>query len=235
VDNLPVHPYNTDFMTVLISGADNMHVDFGSVWWDPYVKPARWEPMGIPFNVVPVTQAFVKVDFSHNSYGSAGYYDETDLGPGGSGTTGYYPIPPFAQIEGGVNASVHDDRHLIVLQQNGSTNCVLYEIYQGNFTNVKQTTWKGTSGAIFDLNSNVARPFGWTSADAAGLAIFPGLVKYDEVNNDSIAEITHAFRFTMPTGYIYSQIWPGSHSTNSTPDSYGCPHETSISKNTACC
>lgn len=134
---------------------------------------ANWNggPFGIPYYVVSGTQQGVNVTFD--------YDDESDHG--------LYPIPANAPIEGG--ASSTGDRHVIIVDRD---NWKLYELYyafpQSN------GSWKAGSGAIFSLSSNALRPAGWTSADAAGLPILPGLVRYDEVNAGLIA---HALRFTV--------------------------------------
>ncbi|MDX2120559.1 MAG: hypothetical protein SF070_05760, partial [Gemmatimonadota bacterium] len=99
---------------------------------------------------------------------------------------GPYPIPGNAPIEGGKNSS--GDRHVLVVDRD---NWMLYELFAAS---KKGSGWKAGSGAVFDLSSNVLRPAGWTSADAAGLPIFPGLVRYDEVVE--LGEIRHALRFT---------------------------------------
>jgi hypothetical protein len=210
VDTLPTHPQSDNWVELITSAGSAIHPDFGAFWQDGSVL----RPMGIPFAVVPSTQPTVTVDFS------AGYYDESDVDVVG-GTTGSYPIPPSAPVEGSSGATVapsDSDRHVLVLKQG---ECKLYELYQGN--KVSNTKWTATSGAVFDLNADAARPFGWTSADAAGLAIFPGLVKYSEVNGPD--EITHAFRFTIPSGYIFGSVWPGSHETNGSWNT--CASETS--------
>jgi hypothetical protein len=107
------------------------------------------------------------------------YAGESDAGP--------YPIPPNPPIEGG--ASSTGDRHVLIIDRD---NWKLYELYAA-YPN--GSAWKAGSGAIFDLKSNALRPAGWTSADAAGLPIFPGLVRYDEVVGRKA--ITHALRFTV--------------------------------------
>lgn len=134
---------------------------------------ANWDggPFGIPYIVVSGSQTKVPVSFD--------YDDESDPGP--------YPIPTNAPIEGGASSS--GDRHVIVVDRD---NGLLYELFyafpQGN------GSWTAGSGAIFDLNSNALRPAGWTSADAAGLPILPGLVRYEEV---AAGDIAHALRFTV--------------------------------------
>lgn len=129
-------------------------------------------PMGIPYVLVPGNQKRVPVSFE--------YADESDPGP--------YPIPPDAPIEGGPNSD--GDRHVLVIDKD---NWMLYEMW--NSHKEANGSWKCGSGAIFDLKSNKLRPDGWTSADAAGLPVFPGLVRYDEVVEQKV--ITHALRFTI--------------------------------------
>jgi hypothetical protein len=128
-------------------------------------------PNGIPYVVVDGKQAKVPVKFT--------YADESDPGP--------YPIPPDAPIEGGPASK--GDRHIIMLDRD---NWKLYELFS---VYPQGSGWKAGSGAIFDLNSNKLRPAGWTSADAAGLPILPGLVRYDEVVEHKAIE--HALRFTV--------------------------------------
>jgi hypothetical protein len=128
-------------------------------------------PNGIPYVVVSGSQAKVPITF--DAYG-----DESDPGP--------YPAPLDAPIEGGPNGA--GDRHVIVVDRD---DWKLYELYRA-FPN--GAGWSADSGAVYDLNSNALRPAGWTSADAAGLPIFPGLVRYDEVFGAKA--ISHALRFT---------------------------------------
>ncbi len=137
-------------------------------------------PFGIPYVVVSGSQPMVQVSFQ--------YADQSDPGP--------YPIPANAPIEGG--ASSTGDRHVIVIDRDYWK---LYELWSA----YPQTngSWIAGSGAIFNLASDALRPAGWTSADAAGLPIFPGLVRYDEV---STGYINHALRFTVQhtrRGYIF--------------------------------
>lgn len=163
-------------------GADRgLHPDFGAGLYDG-------APIGIPFVSVSGNQPKVKVSFE--------YADESDAGP--------YPIPANAPIEGGPNSS--GDRHVLVVDKD---NCRLYELFSA-YPN-PDGSWKAGSGAIFGLKSNVLRPNGWTSADAAGLPILPGLVRYDEVAS---GEIRHAIRFTAPqTRNTY--VWPARHAASS--------------------
>jgi hypothetical protein len=133
-----------------------------------------WEgvPLGIPYVVVPGTQKKVPVTFT--------YADESDPGP--------YPIPPDAPIEGGPRGD--GDRHVLVLDHD---NWILYEMF--NAFPERNGAWKADSGAVWDLKKNQVRPDRWTSADAAGLPILPGLVRYDEVVGAQAIE--HALRFTL--------------------------------------
>lgn len=145
---------------------------------------------GIPFVVVPGTQA--QVPIVYDAYG-----DESDPGP--------FPIPLDAPIEGGGGGG---DSHVLVLQQQ---TCQLYELFVGRRFGAG---WIANSGAKFDLLTGAARPIGWTSADAAGLPILPGLVRYDEV---AAGLIDHAIRVTFSqtqNGFIP----PASHSASNRTD-----------------
>jgi hypothetical protein len=140
-------------------------------------------PNGIPYITVPGTQTKFPATFT--------YADESDPGP--------YATPLTAPIEGGSDST--GDRHVISVD---TDNCILYEMWSAY---PQTASWQAGSGAIFNLNSNALRPAGWTSADAAGLAIFPGLVKYDEV---LAGAINHAIRLTVPqTQDTY--VWPARH------------------------
>ena len=147
-------------------------------------------PNGIPYVVVGAAQPKVPVSFY--------YADESDPGP--------YPIPPDAPIEGGPNAS--GDRHVLVLD---ADNLLLYELFDAHPSG---QGWTAGSGAVFDLGSNALRPDGWTSADAAGLPMLPGLVRYDEVQE---GVIDHALRFTVnATQRAY--VYPATHFASSSSD-----------------
>jgi hypothetical protein len=172
-----------------------LHPDFGP------------PPYGIPYVVVAGDQARVPVTF--------GYASESDTGiPGLPG----YPIPDEARttanyIEGGqAGGGPSGDRHLLVIDRD---RWMLYETYATRWS-ATRGGWDAGSGAIFNLATNARRPDTWTSADAAGLAIFPGLVRYDEVS--APAEIGHAFRVTTrdTDGYV----WPASHEAG---DAAGAP------------
>lgn len=160
----PVDP-NSDNLIAGIGATTSLHPDFGTVW--------NGAPNGIPYVVVSGIQPRVPINWT-------AYGDESDPGP--------YPIPPDAPIEGGPSST--GDRHVLVIDRD---NWILYELGYA-FPISGGTSWNANCGAIFDLNSNALRPAGWTSADAAGLPIFPGLVRYDEVFEQQ--EIKHAVRFT---------------------------------------
>ncbi|NES16189.1 hypothetical protein G3554_17825 [Micromonospora sp. PPF5-17] len=171
-------------MTAAIGADAAVHADFGS---------GRWEgaPIGIPVTVVPAGQRRVPVTF--------GYADESDPGP--------YPVPPDAAVEGGPGGT--GDRHVIVWDR---TACRAYELFDAH--PAAGGGWRAGSGAVFDLRSNRLRPAGWTSADAAGLPILAGLVRYDEV---AAGRIDHAIRVTVPrtrSGWT----WPATHSASSATD-----------------
>ena len=138
------------------------------------------KPIGIPYNVVPGSQPKVGISF---------YYPaESDRGP--------YPIPANPKIEGG------SDRHILVVQRD---TCRLYEVYDARRRSGNR--WSAGSGAVWNLRSNTLRRAGWTSADAAGLSILAGLVRYEEV---SAGAIRHAVRFTASrTRRAY--VWPARH------------------------
>ena len=184
IDKLPRDPNSAAYVAAI--GADRtLFADFGSGLY-------RNAPIGIPFLVVPGSQRKVPVVF-------APYSQESDPGP--------YPIPTSAPVEGGPQST--GDRHVLVVDRD---NCILYEL----FSAYPQTdgSWKAGSGAVFKLKSNALRPAGWTSADAAGLPILPGLVRYDEVAS---GEIRHAIRFTTPrTRRAY--VWPATHFASTATD-----------------
>jgi hypothetical protein len=177
VSGLPVHPQSASWVSSVGPSA-GLKADFGAGMWNG-------GPIGIPYTTVPGTQPRVPVSF--------GYADESDPGP--------YPIPPNAPIEGGSSSS--GDRHVLVVDRDA---CRLWELYSAYPQN-GGASWTAGSGATWDLNSNAMRPLGWTSGDAAGLPILPGLVRYDEV---AAGEIDHVIRFTAPrTAGVY--VWPASH------------------------
>jgi hypothetical protein len=140
-------------------------------------------PIGIPYVVVPASQPRVPVRFT--------YASESDPGP--------YPIPPDVPIEGGPQAS--GDRHVLVVQ---SGTCRLYELFDAH---PDGAGWQAGSGAVYDLRANRLRPAGWTSADAAGLPILAGLVRYEEV---AAGHVDHAIRVTVDRSQA-SYLWPARH------------------------
>ena len=174
ISSAPVDPNSTRLIAA-IGNDGQLHPDFGTVY--------RGAPNGIPYIVVGGSQPLVPVNFT--AYGA-----ESDPGP--------YPVPRNAPIEGGPNSD--GDRHVIVVDRD---RWKLYEMFSSAPT-ITGSTWNAKSGAVFDLNSNAVRPEGWTSADAAGMPIFPGLVRYDEVFEQR--EIRHALRFTVAhtrKAYVY--------------------------------
>lgn len=184
ISRLPTDP-NSSNLIASIGNNTGLHADFGTVW--------EGAPIGIPYVVVAGTQSMVPITF--NQFGS-----QSDPGP--------YPVPPGAPIEGAPGATT-GDRHVLVVDRD---NWKLYEMYAAASVN-NGAMWTAGSGAVFNLNSNAVRPATWTSADAAGLPIFPGLVRYDEVFEQH--EIKHAIRFTVQTSR-QSYIYPARHQAGST-------------------
>ncbi len=184
IDTLPLDAHSGAYVSSIGAGAV-VHADFGSGTWNG-------GPIGIPFASVPGSQPAVPIHYT--AYGA-----ESDPGP--------FPIPADAPVEGGSTSD--GDRHVLVVDRD---NCVLYELYRAFLQ--ADGSWNADSGARYDLRSNALRPAGWTSADAAGLPIFPGLVRYDEV---VAGEIAHAIRFTVPqTRQAY--VWPARHYASSSSD-----------------
>lgn len=194
------NPWNQDISTSTIDknsaqiianiGAFSIKADFGSGLYDG-------KTIGIPFLVVCGSSGQLNpITFRQNAY-DGNYGSESDPGP--------YLIPANAPIEGEGKGG---DSHVIVVD---ATNKKLYELYNASLNNGK---WEASSGAIFDLNSNALRPDGWTSADAAGLPIFPGLVRYEEILK---GVIDHPIRFTLARGNIQpAYVFPARHKVNST-------------------
>jgi hypothetical protein len=180
ISKLPVSPLSGAYIASIGAGGF-LHPDFGSN-----------VTYGIPYAVVPRTQAKVPIHFT--AYGS-----QSDKGP--------YPVPAGAPVEGGAGSS--GDRHVLVLQAGA---CKLYELYDAHPN--PDGSWNAGSGAVFNLHSNKLRPDGWTSADAAGLPIFAGLIRYAEIQRGFI---NHAIRFTAPdsqAGFIHPATHFASSSTN---------------------
>jgi hypothetical protein len=167
----------SDGIVAAIGAGDHVHADFGSGLWDG-------GPIGIPVTVVGKAQAKSRVMFE--------YASESDKGP--------YPIPRSVAIEGGRNDE--GDRHALIVDRDA---CRLYELFA--LFPTAGGGWRAGSGAVYDLRSNKLRPAGWTSADAAGLPILPGLARYEDVAR---GRIDHALRFTVQdTRRAY--VWPARH------------------------
>ena len=187
VDTLPVHSRSNAYVSSIGASA-HLHPDFGSGVW----PPGSTSPIGIPVTEVGAGQPTVAIIYTD-------YGDESDPGP--------FPIPATASIEGGPGGG--GDRHVIVVDR---AVCRLEELFyawpQDN------GSWEASSGAAYDLRSNALRPDGWTSADAAGLPIFPGLVTYDEV---ATGYIGHAVRFTASETQR-AHVWPARHHASANPN-----------------
>ncbi|PWU02739.1 MAG: hypothetical protein C5B52_04720 [Bacteroidetes bacterium] len=193
VSGKPVDSYSAQIISIIASS--QLKADFGSGLWDG-------APIGIPYSVVCGSQQKSSVTFRSNSY-DGNYGDESDPGP--------YAIPLDAAIEGNGTG----DAHVISVDKD---NGILYELYNASLNNGH---WEASSGAIFDLNSNQLRTDGWTSADAAGLPIFPGLVRYEEILKGSI---NHAIRFTLTKSNVMpAYISPARHKVKSTGGTYSLP------------
>ena len=166
ISNAPVDPNSANYINY-IGASVTLHPDFGSGLY-------AGQSIGIPYQIEPGTQPLAPVKLT-------AYASESDPGP--------MPIPANALIEG-YPAPGDGDRHVLVLDQGG---CWLYELY---YAHTKSGAWSADSSAIWDMTIDEQRPYTWTSADAAGLPIFVGLVRYDEV---AAGAIRHAVRFTVPT------------------------------------
>jgi hypothetical protein len=160
----PIDP-NSAALINFVGPTIGLHADFGSGLY-------QGSSIGIPYLVVNGLQPLVDINFT-------AYGDESDPGP--------MPIPLTAPIEGYPNPGT-GDRHVLVLD---TANCFLYEM---DSSYPQASSWNADSAAVWDLQANEQRPYTWTSADAAGLPIFPGLVRYDEV---AAGAINHAIRFTL--------------------------------------
>ena len=183
VDQLPLAARSAAYIAS-IGPTRGIHPDFGAGLYEGH-------PIGIPLITVPAGQPSVPIVF-----GPDGYPDESDSGP--------FPIPANAPIEGGPDSD--GDRHVLVVQE-GS--CRLYELYRAFPQD--NGSWQADASAVYDLNLHALRPDTWTSADAAGLPILPGLVRYDEV---VAGAINHALRFTIQnTQRAY--VWPARHYASS--------------------
>jgi len=202
ISAVPVDPASTAYIN-FIGPSKTLHPDFGGD-----VASGSTQVYGFPYAVVDGNTPLQSVQFQ--------YSDQSDgVDHATNRSVPFYPIPDAAitqahWIEGGdpgnVDLRSSSDRHLLIVDRDRR---YLYELYNVFYDGIQ---WRAGSGAFFNLNLNDRRPDGWTSADAAGLAILPGLVRYDEVFGPG--EITHAFRVTVraTNGYVY----PGSHRAGST-------------------
>jgi hypothetical protein len=181
ISTLPIHRNSANYIAS-IGPTGTLHVNFGAGLYGGI-------PIGMPYIVVPGSQPYRPVNFTK-------YGDESDAGP--------YPIPPNAPIEGGSQSS--GDRHVIVVD---SGTCKLYEMFESYPQS--DGSWNAGNGVVWNLNSDALRPSNWTSADAAGLPILPGLVRYDEVASGII---NHALRFTVNSAQR-AYLWPARHSGSS--------------------
>jgi hypothetical protein len=185
------NPWNTDISKE--PSDPNSDIIIAGIGNEVHLHPdfgTVWDgaPIGIPYNLIGKNQPVKAVSFEYNS--------ESDPGP--------YPIPPEALVEAG------SDRHVLVID---TINLKLYELFSA--TRNSDDSWQAGSGAVFDLTSNTLRPDNWTSADAAGLPIFPGLVRYDEVVEKGM--INHALRFTVQNSrnaFIHPATHAASNSSN---------------------
>lgn len=206
ISQAPVDANSGNFIN-FIGATRSLHPDFGGE-----ESTGSQAVYGFPYVVVNGATAKSAVTFD--------YWDESD---GVNLSTGqgipFYPIPAnvISQahwMEGGAPGNVDqrndNDRHILIVD---CTNRTLYELYNAWYSTAQQR-WYAGSGAFFDLQRSDRRPEGWTSADAAGLAIFPGLVRYDEAANANVPEIRHAFRVTVRTSN--GHVFPASHTAGST-------------------
>ena len=190
IANAPLDPNSAAYIN-FVGGSTPLHPDFGSGLY-------QGSTIGIPYVVVAATQPLANINFT-------AYGDQSDPGP--------MPIPFNAPIEGYPNPD-DGDRHVLVVDKG---NCWLYELYHAYEQNLG--LWNADSAAVWDLTANEQRPYTWTSADAAGLPILPGLVRYDEV---AAGAINHAIRVTLH----YSQqafTPPASHWAANSSNQYAAP------------
>jgi len=190
ISSAPVDP-NSDAIINFIGPSIGLHPDFGSGQYGG-------SSIGIPYIVVDSSQSLVNIDFT-------AYGDESDPGP--------MPVPANAPIEGYPNPG-SGDRHVLVIDK---SNCWLYEMYSSYPNN--DGSWDAGSAAVWDLQNDEQRPWTWTSADAAGLPIFAGLVRYDEV---AAGKIQHAIRFTLPQSQA-AMIPPASHWASNSTNQFAAP------------
>jgi len=190
----PVDPNSANIIN-FIGSTVTLHADFGS-------GMVQHQTLGIPYQVVAGTQAKVPVTLGT-------FFDESDPGP--------EPIPANALVEGYPKPG-NGDRHVLVLEKDG---CWLYELFNATLKNGK---WSANSTAIWDMTIGEQRPYTWTSTDAAGLPVFAGLVRYDEV---AAGAIHHALRFTVPTSQK-AFVLPATHWASTTTNSSAPPMGTRL-------
>jgi hypothetical protein len=186
ISKLPVDPHNAAWLRSMDASTTDLHPDFG--------PDQGGYPYGIPYAIVTSAHKTVRVKFF--------YASQSNQVP--------YPLGPDTPIEGGQNAPSDTDRHALIV--NKST-CTLYELWQARYSAKGSTAG---SGAVWNLRSNALRPAGWTSADAAGLPILPGLLNFAQIQQAvrTGTPITHAIRFTaQSTAGAY--IWPARHEAGS--------------------
>jgi hypothetical protein len=189
ISSAPVDP-NSIAIINFVGASTPLHPDFGAGLYGG-------QTIGIPYIVVSGSP-FVSINYT--AYGS-----ESDPGP--------MPVPKNAPIEGYPNPG-NGDRHVLVLDRD---NCWLYELYSSYPQ--KNGNWKAASGAVWDLLNDEQRPYTWTSADAAGLPVFAGLARYDEVASGAI---NHALRFTLQSSET-AFTPPASHWAGNSTDQYAAP------------
>lgn len=188
----PDNPWNTDISNYPLHPNSANFINDINASGDVFLHAdfGEFSGYGIPYVVVPASQPDVPIVLGD-------FWDESDPGP--------YPVPPNAPVEGG------GDAHVLVVD---SGNCTLYELYHAQYLGPGSgNAWFADSAAKWPLNTNALRPEGWTSADAAGLPILPGLARYEEV---AAGAIRHALRFTVwrtQRGYIH----PATHFAGDTP------------------
>lgn len=195
ISSMSVDPNSANYINYIGSTA-TLHPDFGAGLY-------AGQSIGIPYQVVAQTQPFVTIKLG-------AYASESDPGP--------MPVPANALIEGFPKPD-NGDRHVLVLEQTG---CWLYELYHAH--KLSGGSWSGDSTAVWDMTIDEQRPYTWTSADAAGLPIFVGLARYDEV---SAGAINHALRFTIPTTQE-AFVLPATHWASSVTDPNAPPMGTRL-------
>ena len=186
ISRLPVDPHSAAWLRSMDASTTFLHPDFGP-------DPGGY-PYGLPYAIVTSAQKTVTVRFL--------YASQSNRVP--------YPLGPGTPIEGGQNAPADTDRHALMVNQ---TTCTLYELWQARYSADGSTAG---SGAVWNLRSNALRPAGWTSADAAGLPILPGLLNFAQIQQAvrTGQPITHAIRFTAQvTAGAY--LWPARHEAGS--------------------